>query len=46
MSISYDSANERLVNLFKVDNFETYVYTKDVEPEIIQNMYHYNLFKK
>ena len=46
MSISWDSANERLANLFKVDNFETYVYTKNIEPEIIQNMYHYNLSKK
>lgn len=45
ISISWDSANDRLANLFKVDNFETYVYTKDVEPEIIQNMYHYNLSK-
>ena len=46
MSISWDSANERLANLFKVDNFETYVYTKSVEPEMIRNMYHYELSKK
>lgn len=46
MSISWDSANERLANLFKTDNFETYLYTKSVEPEMIQNMYHYNLSKK
>lgn len=46
MSISWDSSNERLANLFKVDNFETYLYTKNVEPEMIQNMYRYNLSKK